>query len=143
MFTKYRPISNIILKLRENNISSTLKYKKALKKRAANSLLAKNFPKEYKKGIEYIKNIILLRENTMHLYLIGKQKKLIFEQMPELNKKNTFKEILIATNHPMFDIYKINSLVETVFSKSETERKEIIFEIISQFSHNNYGYLFS
>ncbi|MDD3178460.1 MAG: hypothetical protein PHR26_02985 [Candidatus ainarchaeum sp.] len=143
MLNKYKPISKIILKLKKENIYNSYKYKKALKKRASNSILAKSYPREYKRGIFYIKKIINLKEMSLPLYVIGKQSDFIFKNMPELEKQNTLRDIFIATNNSFLDIYKIDSLVKSIFSKNLIERREIIFEIIFLFSKESYDYLFS
>jgi hypothetical protein len=116
---------------------------KLRKEVAKDQKLAKENPKEYKAGCIWIKKIIKYKKENKLIYFVGKQSDGIFKKYPELNSKEVVKSILIASVNPKLDISQINKMVESLFSKSlsQKERKSIILDMIRSIKIENYEYL--
>jgi hypothetical protein len=110
---------------------------------AKDQKLAKENPKEYKAGCIWIKKIIKYKKENKLIYFVGKQAEGVFKKYPELNSKEVVKSILVASINPKLDISQINKMVESLFSKSvsEKERKSIILDMIRSIKIENYEYL--
>jgi len=105
--------------------------------------IAKEHPTEFIKGSEFIKQILIYKQNNALRYSTGKLAAYVFKKFPELNTPEVVKSILIATGNPKLGINDINKLVSDMFDPkvSESTRKGVIFSLIRSINKKNYGYL--
>jgi len=104
--------------------------------------ISKLYPIEFNIGSDYIKKILIYKQENPLLFTVGKLAPSILKKYPMLRNPEVIKSILIASGNPKLKINDINKLVEDIFFEGDQKKidKNILI-FIRNINKKNYGYL--